>query len=140
MQREWVGLVIHWELCKKFKFEYMNKWYMQNPESVQENVMHKILWDIEIQTDHLILVKQPDLMIVFKKKTCWIVDFAVLADHRVKLKKSKKRDKYPDLAREQKKLMVIPTVLLKSIRISKRVLTHSRKLSANAGEKNSQMS
>ena len=34
--------------------------------------------------------------------TCWIVDFAVSADHRVKIKESEKRDKYLDLARELK--------------------------------------
>ena len=38
-----------------------------------------------------------------KKKICKIVDFAVLADHRVKLKESVKKDKYLDLARELKK-------------------------------------
>ena len=32
------------------------------------------------------------------------MDFAVLGDHRVKLKESKKRDKYEDHARELKKL------------------------------------
>ena len=37
-----------------------------------------------------------------KKRTCWIVHFSVLADHRVKLKESKKRDKYIDFAREQR--------------------------------------
>ena len=31
------------------------------------------------------------------------MDFAVTADHRVKLKESEKRDKYLDLTREQKK-------------------------------------
>ena len=35
-----------------------------------------------------------------KKRTCRIVDFAVPADHRLKLKEGKKRDKYLDLARE----------------------------------------
>ena len=40
-----------------------------------------------------------------KEKTCWIVDFAVPADHRVKLKESEKSDKYLDLARELKKTM-----------------------------------
>ena len=39
-----------------------------------------------------------------KKRTWRIVDFAVLADSRVKLKGSEKKDKYPDLARELKKL------------------------------------
>ena len=33
------------------------------------------------------------------------VDFAVPADHKVRLKESEKRDKYLDLAREQKKTM-----------------------------------
>ena len=35
---------------------------------------------------------------------CKIVDFAVPADHRIKLKECEKKDKYPDLARELKKL------------------------------------
>ena len=39
-----------------------------------------------------------------KKRTCRKVDFAVSADHKVKLKESEKRDKYLDLARELKKL------------------------------------
>ena len=39
-----------------------------------------------------------------RMKTCRIVDFAVPADHRVKLKESEKKDKYLDLARELKKL------------------------------------
>ena len=37
-----------------------------------------------------------------KKRTCRIVDIAVPANHRVKLKESEKRDKYVDLARELK--------------------------------------
>ena len=37
-----------------------------------------------------------------KKRTCRIVDFAVLADHRVKPKESEKRDRYKELARELK--------------------------------------
>ena len=39
-----------------------------------------------------------------KKETCKIVDFAVLADHRIKLNKSEKKDKYLDLAKKLKKL------------------------------------
>ena len=39
-----------------------------------------------------------------KKITYKIVDFAVPADHRIKLKKCEKKDKYLDLARELKKL------------------------------------
>ena len=49
-------------------------------------------------------------------KICKIVDFAVPADHRIKLKECEKRDKYLDLARELKKLWnmkvtIIPIVI-----------------------------
>ena len=105
-RHDWVGKVIYSELCKKFKFDHTNKWYMHNPTSVLENDTHK-LGDFDIQTDHLISARRPDLIIINNKKkkgTCWTVVFAVQADHRVKLKKSEKKDKYLDLARELIKL------------------------------------
>ena len=37
---------------------------MHKPESILENEMHKILWDFEIQTDHLISARWPDLEII----------------------------------------------------------------------------
>ena len=109
-RHDWVWKVIQWELRKKFKFDYTNKWYMQNPESVLKNEIHKILWDFEIQTDQLISARRPDLVLVNKKKKkkkkekkrTWIVDFAVLAEHWVKLKESEKREKNHDLAWELK--------------------------------------
>ena len=38
---DWVGKVIHWEMCKKFKFDRMIKWYIHNQESVPENETKK---------------------------------------------------------------------------------------------------
>ena len=38
-----VGKVINWEMCKKFKFDHANKWYMHNPAPVLENDSHKLL-------------------------------------------------------------------------------------------------
>ena len=66
-------------------------------------------WDFDIQIDHLISAGRSNFIIINKKKkkkkrTCKIVDFVVLADHRIKLKESEKKDKYLDLARELKKL------------------------------------
>ena len=51
-----------------------------------------------------------------KKGNCKIVDFDVPADHRIKLKKCEKKDKYLDLVRELKKLWnmkvtIIPIVI-----------------------------
>ena len=116
-RHDWVDKVIHREMCKKFKFDNTNKWYMHNPEPVLENDTHKFLWDFDIQTDHQISTRRPDLIIINKKKRiCKIVDFAVPADHRIKLKECEKRDKYLDLARELKKIWnmkvkIIPIVI-----------------------------
>ena len=48
--------------------KYRNKWYVHKPESVLEKETLKILCDFEIQTDHLISARRPDLVIVKKKK------------------------------------------------------------------------
>ena len=77
---------------------------MHNPESVLESETYQLLWDFKIQTDPRISARRPDVVIVNKKKTCRIVDFAVPKDNRVKLKEKKKGGKYVDLARERKKL------------------------------------
>ena len=77
---------------------------MHNPAPVQENDSHKLQWDFNIQTDHLIPARRPDLIIINKRtRICKIVDFAVPADHRINLKEGEKKDKYLDLARELKK-------------------------------------
>ena len=74
--------MIHWEI----KFDYTSKWYMHCTESGLEYGTQKLLWYFEMQADHLISVRQSDLVIVNKKKkkekkrTCQTVNFAVSAD------------------------------------------------------------
>ena len=77
------------------------KWsYMHKPDSVLRN---------EIQTDHPISARWPDLLIINnnnkkkKERTCRTVDFAAPADHRVKLKESEKKDMCLDFEKELKK-------------------------------------
>ena len=41
---------------------------MYKQESVPENKKHKILWDFNIQTTHLIPARKPDLVLINKKK------------------------------------------------------------------------
>ena len=92
---------------------HTKKWLMHNPESALENETQKV--DIQ---NPLISTRQSDLVIINKKKKkkkrkkkkkekkrpCLIVDFAVPADLRVKLKEREKRGKYQDLAREVKNM------------------------------------
>ena len=127
-RRDWGGNVTHWKMCKKFKIDHTNKWYIHNPAPLRENDSHKLLWDFNIQTDHLISARRPDIIIINKKKRiCKIVDFAVLADHRINLKENEKKDKYLDLARElnylwNMKLTIVPIVISALGRITKWLL------------------
>ena len=79
-------------------------------QTILENETSKIVSDFEIQTDHPISVRRPDLVLIDKKKTkktpkpCNLEDFGISANHRVKMKESEKINKYLDLAREQKNL------------------------------------
>ena len=67
-RHDWFGKVIHWEVCKKFKFDHTNKWFKHYPPPVLENDLHKLLWDFNIQTDHLIPTRKQDLIIINKKR------------------------------------------------------------------------
>ena len=66
----YVGKLIHKELCKR----YWNLTILTNDigtnqknENVVENETNKILWDLEIQTDHPIPAWRPDHMLINKK-------------------------------------------------------------------------
>ena len=101
---------------------------MHNPAPVLENDSHKLLREFNIQMDHQILARRPDLIIINKKKRiCKIVDFAVPADHRINLKECEKKHKYLDLARDLKKLWnmkvtIVPIVIGVFGTITKRLL------------------
>ena len=59
------------------------------------------MWDFNIQTDHVIEVRRPDLVVVDKKeRSCKIIDFAVPGDSRIEEKEKDKIEKYQDLRRE----------------------------------------
>ena len=76
------GKVVDKELCKILKFDHSTKWCIHKPESVRENDIYNILWDSEIQIDHLISTRRSDLVLIRKKRkekrTGHIVDIFIL--------------------------------------------------------------
>ena len=111
-RHDWVGKVIYWEMSKKFKCQQMvyaqpstcpRKWHTQTPMG---------LW----YTNGSPNLDPKTRPYNNQQKICPIVDFAVPADHRIRLKECEKRDKYLDLEREFKKLRnmkvtIIPIVI-----------------------------
>ena len=76
-----VGKLIHWELCKRLKFDHTNIWYMHKSEYTLKNVMHKFHSDFDVQMHQQI----PTRKLINKwKRTHHLVDFAIPADHKVK--------------------------------------------------------
>ena len=88
---------------------------MHNPASALENNTHKIPWDLNMQMDHLISAGRPNL-IIKKKRTSKIVNFAVPADHRIKLKEREKKNKYLNFGNRKKlsnmKVTFMPFVIV----------------------------
>ena len=73
---------------------------MHEPESVLENEINEIFGDFRIRTDHPILARRPDLLLINKKKsTCHFS-----RSSGPQKEKNGTIDKYQDLVRDLKKL------------------------------------
>ena len=63
-----VIIILYWKLCGKYKLAWKDNWYERTPERVTKNEEVKLLWDMNIQCDHVIETRRPDL-VQFEKKT-----------------------------------------------------------------------
>ena len=70
-----VCLNIHWTLCKTYGVKVCERWYELKVESVIENNVVKILWDIFIHVDRQIEHRRPDIAVMEKNTNkCLIID------------------------------------------------------------------
>ena len=60
--------VVHWKLCENYYLEKKDKCYEHAPDSVSENDEVKLLWDVNIQCDHVIEARRPDIVVVNKQE------------------------------------------------------------------------
>ena len=58
--------MVSWKLFENFNFEKSEKWYLQNPQTVTENVNQILIWDMNIQCDNVIVERKPDFFIANK--------------------------------------------------------------------------
>jgi len=77
------------------------------------------LWDVNLQCDHIIEARTPDIVIMNKKdQNCFIVEIAISRDSRLSEKEGKNVEKYLDLKREIMKMwnlksaQVIPIIII----------------------------
>ena len=99
-----IARIVHLELCQKFGLVGEVKWYNHKPAGAVENDRVKILWDFNIQTDHVIQHRRPDIVVLYKnERKCHLIDIAVPGDKRIELKEQEKIDNYTKLKQEVKK-------------------------------------
>ena len=67
-RHDWVDRKINWEECRNIGFDVNEKWYKHELEKVVENHSWEILWDVKIQTDHVIEARRPNVVIIYKTK------------------------------------------------------------------------
>ena len=77
--------------------------YIYKSKSVQENEMHKILWEFEMIADQPLLFRRPNMMLINKKITYYLMDFTFNSYQKmkVKLKENEKIRKYLDLTKKR---------------------------------------
>ena len=101
-------------MCEKLNLEKPEKWYLQNPQMVTENINHKLIWEgMNMQCDNVTVERKPDIVIVNEmEKTAIIMDVAIPGIKRI-IDNKRKRLKIISLRREiqrlwnRKKIVVI---------------------------------
>ena len=108
--------MVHWKLCGLYQQEKAEKWYEHQSNGLTESDNVKVLWDSNIQCDHVIECRRPDIVVVLKKgKECKIIDIAIPGNCRTGIQE--KVEKYDELKREIRKIWamkiagVIPIVV-----------------------------
>ena len=59
---------VYQDLTGKQGFQRGDKWFEHVPESVLENDNCKLMWDCNIQTNHHVKARRPELVVVNKKR------------------------------------------------------------------------
>ena len=94
-------LSIHLALCKKYGVRVYERWYEHKVESVIENDIVKILWDVCIQVNRQIEHWMPDIVVIEKNtKKRLIINIVCPVDNNLVLKRNEKLDNYFELRLE----------------------------------------
>ena len=88
-----VARIVLLSLCENYGLPRSKQWYRHTAEPLIEMDKVKILWDVSIQTDHVIEHRRPDIVVVENNKTALLIDIAVPGDTRVEEKEREKVNK-----------------------------------------------
>ena len=123
-----IARIVHLELCQKFGLVGEVKWYNHKPAIVVENGRVKILWDFNMQTDHVTQHRRPDIVVLCKnERKCHLINIAVPGGKKIELKEQEKIDNYTELRQEVKKIwnlsqIVVVQVVIGALGVTSKIL------------------
>ena len=83
--------------------------------------MDKILHDFNIQIDHVIQHRRPDIAVLYKtERKCHLIDIAVPGDKRSEQKEQEKIDSYSELRQEVKKIWNLSQMVIVALGVTSR--------------------
>ncbi|XP_055359974.1 uncharacterized protein LOC129603341 [Betta splendens] len=116
LERAGLKDIVYRNICAEYGLETpRSKW--ETPPKVVENERAKILWDFQIQTDRMVIVNQPDIVVVDKEqRKAVVVDVAIPSNGNIRKKEHEKLEKYQGLREELEKAWkvkatVVPVVI-----------------------------
>ena len=79
-----VAGIVYRNICTEYGLEVpILEW--KTPPKVVENDWARILWDLQIQTDKLVLANQPDIMLIEKEqRKAVLIDVAIPCDSNIR--------------------------------------------------------
>ena len=95
----------------------VRKFDLRKVESVIENDIVKILWNVCIQVDRQIEHRKPDILVIEKNTNkCMIIDVTCPVDNNLILKRNEKLDNYSELRLEiarmwDKETLIVPIII-----------------------------
>ena len=133
-----VARIIHRALYLKYDFSTAERWYEQRPEKVLESCEVKILWDFSVHTDHEIVARKPDIIVIdMTSRECHFIEITCPLDWSILEREKFKVDKCQDVKREIAKLwnvrpVVIPVVVGTLGMVTNRLERFIRKIGVDA--------
>ena len=108
-----VATHLHWNICREYNVDTVDKWYEHEPKTVVERDNITILYDMPIHTDRAITANRPDIVIKNKQENkCTLIDVAIPSDKNTSIKVSEKLSKYKDLEIEIARMWQMRTVII----------------------------
>ena len=85
----------------------------KTPPKVVENDRAKIQWDLQIQTDNMVMVNQPDIVFSDKQqRKVVLIDVAIPCNSNIRKKEHDKLKKYQGLKEELEMMSGVETTVL----------------------------